>query len=198
MDGPKKTTTRTMRRPVRQELFDELERLRVSQTQEIAENYSAALATVVGREIPATNNQGGQGKVRVRFDDEDEDRSIGIVRAKGVMWEPGDRAVVLRNRSGEEIAGFPVTGGSTSLAEEAVGNKQLIVDAVDGRALKYYEVGSNHLTDQVWNKVFNSIQVDTWNNFITKDYNPLVKFVNDINRDLTKLWNWALTKDFNP
>lgn len=157
------------RLPVGSDLFDALWRELWGRVEEMIDARQATFGTVVGRD---------GGKVRVRMDDEDEDRVIGFPRSLGVAYEDGDRVRIDFNRDGDPSIGGVISGGN---GDGRVKNEQLGTDAVDERAIKPRAIKGGHLDQTLEKKIADAATVDQVDNKL----GPYLK-TSDANREFAK------------
>lgn len=118
---------------VRTDLFDALWREFLTRMEEMVDARQMTMGAVVGRD---------GGKVRVRLDDENEDRTLGFPRGLGVAYQDGDRVAIGYSRTGEPMVLGVVSGGN---GDGRVRNEQLDTDAVDARAIRSGTIKATHL-----------------------------------------------------
>ncbi len=143
---------RTTRPPASSDLFDSMVRDLLGRVEEMIDARQMTMGSVVGRD---------GGNVRVRLDDEDEDRVIGFPRGLGVAYESGDRVPIGYNRSGQPMV-LGVMSGSNS--DGRVRNEQLGTDAVDDRAIKPGTVKGSHLERDLEGKINAAATTDQLDN----------------------------------
>ena len=137
---------------VRTDLFDALWREIFARVEEMVDARQMTMGEVKGRD---------GGKVRVRLDDEDEDRTLGFPRGLGVAYENGDRVSIGYSRAGEPMVLGVVSGGN---GDGRVRNEQLDTDAVDSRAIRPNAVASSHLDGTLAKKIADAATVDQLDN----------------------------------
>lgn len=121
------------------------------------------------------------GKVRVLLDDEDAPRTIGFPRKKGQRYQPGERVVVVKTRSGDPVVLGSISSGEGKAAENAVGGPDIYDDSIAKNHMKSNSVGteqvegssiqSGHIKDNeiAKGKLDKGVQ-DTLTNSASKDY----------------------------
>jgi hypothetical protein len=127
--------------PAGLDLADTLWASIVENVEEMIQERVPTMATVTGRE---RGDEKG-GNVLLQIDGEEEPRTIGFPRGRGVVIKPGDRAMIMKNRSGQWAVTSVIASGDTDLDERAIANEQLYTDAVDERALKGLSVKRTHI-----------------------------------------------------
>lgn len=153
------------RMPVRTDLADAFWRDLLDRVEEMIDARQMTMGTVKGRD---------GGKVTVRLDDEDEDRTIGFPRSMGVAYDNGDRVTIGYARGGDPMV-LGVMGNGPS--DRRVRNEQMDTNSVDDRALKSVngrgDVDHKHLTQSLSNQIANAptnSSVNTAINDKTKDF----------------------------
>lgn len=138
----------------RQSLFDAL-------WQEILtriETGDDARAMTLGNVVGARDG----GKVRVRVDDEDEDRTIGFASAQGTNYQPGDRVALGKNRAGEYVL-----LGNLAPRDKSVTQNQLYGNSVGTPELIPKSVTNAILDDNLSGKIKDAITNSDLNNKLT-------------------------------
>ena len=149
--------------PPRADLYDQFWRDIRSIIEEIVDEKSPVVGTVYGKD--SVDSSGApSGKLRLRLDDEDETREVGLSRAKGVRWSTGDRVLAVKNAGGEFVAVAPITSSNSSEAERAVGGNQ-----IDWRS-----VSMDHIANDVWNAINESATYS----YVNKQDDDLWDYIN--------------------
>lgn len=129
------------RLPVRGDLADAFWRELLGRVEEMLDARQMTMGEVKGRD---------GGKVRVRLDDEGEDRTLGFPRGLGVAYQDGDRVAIGYTRAGEPMVLGVMSAGN---GDGRVRNEQLDTDAVDERAIKPRTVKGAHLDQTLEKKI---------------------------------------------
>jgi hypothetical protein len=139
-----KRKTSKARIPLRNDLFDALWTEMLGRVEEMINERALTMGTVTG----------SGDNVKVRLDDEDEDRTIGFSKSMGVAYDKGDKVPIARTSSGVPIVLPPVNQGK----DKRVRNEQLDDEAVDKRAIKKGEVDSSHLDKNLDKTIKDAVQ----------------------------------------
>ena len=137
-EKPKKGKAGRLR--VRGDLYDRLAQTLLSTVEEMMDERMPTMGTVKGRD------GGDRGNVRVRVDDEEDDRSVGFARLKGQTYANGDRVWLAKNKAGDFVVMGGIATGGGAGGERAIGDEQLHDEAVKGRSIGKGVIKGEHLS----------------------------------------------------
>lgn len=140
------STMRTRPTPVHEELARVIQEMVRSELEAMA----STMGTVVGTD---------GGMIRVQVDEEGDPREVGIPAIKGQRHSTGNRVLLHRLRGKDWVLGGSISSNAAGF-DPAVGNNDLLNDAVDRRALhgsvvNDIDTARNHADDGI-NKANNA------------------------------------------